>query len=111
MDSSKETQERKDLSSHASADMPTSGVNASSASIDASSFPTQKAVSSPIPEAFVVIEQTPASSISPTEVSPVAMDVVDIQTSLESHTPVVAVLDKDAISVASETTVTKLVYA
>ncbi|KAL3538776.1 hypothetical protein ACH5RR_002142 [Cinchona calisaya] len=106
MESLNETEERKDVNSHASAAMSASGVNASSSSADASFFPTKTAVSSPTPVSPVVIEHsvaTPASPISPTEVSPVAMDGVDMQTSLESHPPVVTVLDEDAVLVATTT--------
>ncbi|XP_071935640.1 pre-mRNA-processing protein 40A-like isoform X1 [Coffea arabica] len=108
LDSLNKTQERKDASSQDSAAVSTSEVNASSSSIEASIFPAQPAVSSPNPVAPIVTEQslvTPESSIPAAEVSPVAMDDVDMQTSLESHTPFVAVLDKDAVSVALETTV------
>lgn len=108
-----ETQERKDVSSNDLAAASTSEVNASSYSTEPSSLPTQPAVSSPTPVAPIVTEQyvvTPASSISPADISPVAMDVVDVQASLESHTPV-AVLDKDVVSVASEITVTTPVYS
>ncbi|KAL3515379.1 hypothetical protein ACH5RR_022281 [Cinchona calisaya] len=102
-------QERKGVNSHDSAAVSTSEGNVSSSSVEASFFPTQPAVSSPIPVAPIVTEQsleTPASSISPAEDSPMAVDVVDVQTFLDLCAPVVAVLDKDAVSVASETTVT-----
>lgn len=101
LDSSNKIQERKDASSHDSAAVSTSEVNASSSGIEASIFPAQSAVSSPNPVAPIVTGQslvTSASSIPAAEVSPVAMDVVDTQASLESQTAFVAVLDKDAVS-------------
>lgn len=95
-----------DVDSHAPASVPHSRVNTSSSSIEVSSFPTQTVVSSPIPVAPVVTDQPKnfISSISPTEVSPVAKDALE---AVETAEPVVAVLERDVNLVISTTTTTE----